>query len=63
MAVRNALSRLGYDATFLNQWDVLDTEVELEVGMCIRGEVRLRKQSIDLAKIEAVYLRPYCSLL
>jgi hypothetical protein len=61
MAVRNAVSRLGYDATFLNQWDVLDTEVELEVGMSIRGEVRLRRQGIDLAKITAVYLRPYCS--
>lgn len=61
MAARNAISRLGYEATFLNQWDILDTQVELEVGISIRGEVRLRRQSIDLAKIEAAYLRPYCS--
>jgi len=61
MAVRNALSRLGYDATFLNQHAVLDTEIELEVGTSIRGEVCLCKQRIDLAKISAVYLRSYCS--
>ena len=57
--VRSVLTQWGHPVAFVDQRAVLDTEVDLTVGMGITGTVRLGDQVIDLGSISAVYLRPY----
>lgn len=57
--VHEALHRLGFPAAFLDQRQVLATEVELCVDSTIRGTLRTPRETIDLKAVTAVYLRPY----
>jgi hypothetical protein len=61
-AVRWALARLGTCAVFVNQHELLDTEIELhvgDVGERIQGRLKTPHEEVDLEQVEAVYLRPY----
>jgi glutathione synthase/RimK-type ligase-like ATP-grasp enzyme len=60
-AVHTELNRLGIPTVFLDQRDILDTEIDLCVGKQIQGTIRSRNQTIDLSAVTAVYLRPYAS--
>lgn len=59
VAVRNALCRLGAPVAFIDQRLVLDTEIELVVGIVIEGCVHTPTQEIDLGRITAAYMRPH----
>lgn len=61
VAVRDALLRSGQPLAFLDQQDVLETEVKLCVGSTMEGMLRVRSQTVQLNRITAVYLRPYDS--
>jgi RimK-like ATP-grasp domain len=56
--VREALEAIGCTVTFLDQRDVLHTEVELSVISTVEGLLRVNGQTIDLSQVSAVYLRP-----
>ena len=58
-AVRAALRRLGRRAVFVDQHDLLETEIELRVGSRVEGSIATSDGEADLADVEAVYLRPY----
>jgi hypothetical protein len=58
-AVRDALHQAGRQVTLLDQRAVLDTEVELLVGSSVEGLLRVKDQTLDLAAVKAVYLRPH----
>jgi len=58
-AVHNALQRRGAPVEFLDQREVLATEVELCVDADIRGVVLVGSREIDLGAVTAVYHRPY----
>jgi hypothetical protein len=58
-AVRAALARLGRPAVFVDQHDVLETEVELCVGDVVEGTLTAPGLRVHLADVEAVYVRPY----
>lgn len=62
-AVYWELTDLGVPTVFLDQRDILETEIELSVGDWHQpvGQIRTRHQKIDLDTITAVYLRPYDS--
>jgi len=60
-AVRDALEQQGHPIAFIDQRTVLDTEVELGVGLSVEGRVRTRTQVIDLSTVTAAYLRFYSS--
>jgi hypothetical protein len=57
--VHEALQRLGVPVVFLDQRQVLTTEVELCVDSSIQGMLRTPGETIDLNAVTAVYLRPY----
>jgi hypothetical protein len=57
--VREELSLFGVPNVILDQRDVLDTEIELDVGKELEGAIQMRDRCVDLAAITAVYLRPY----
>jgi glutathione synthase/RimK-type ligase-like ATP-grasp enzyme len=61
-AVRRHLALLNVPTAFIDQRRVLETQVEINVGETIEGVVRLANESIDLAEVSAVYLRPYESV-
>lgn len=61
MAVHNALCRLGHPPVFINQWDILDTDIEMCMSRSLAGFVRIPGQVIDLEKVTAVYVRAYDS--
>ncbi|ODH01769.1 RimK domain-containing protein ATP-grasp [Nostoc sp. KVJ20] len=64
-AVHSELTSLGIPSVFLDQRDILDTEIELSVGdvldLPVQGQIRTWYQKIDLTEITAAYLRPYDS--
>ncbi len=60
-AVHSELTRLGIPTVFLDQRDVLETEIYLAVGNRIEGQIRTWYQKIDFSEITAAYLRPYDS--
>lgn len=64
-AVHSELTLLGIPTVFLDQRDILDTEIELSVGnslqLPVQGQIRTWYQKIDLSEITAAYLRPYDS--
>lgn len=60
-AVHSELTRLGIPTVFLDQRDVLETQVELAVGNSIEGKITTWYQKIDLSEVTAAYLRPYDS--
>jgi glutathione synthase/RimK-type ligase-like ATP-grasp enzyme len=47
------------EVAFVDQRDVLSTEVELSSGATTSGTVWVRGDPIDLSQVGAVYLRPY----
>jgi hypothetical protein len=57
--VHNALQRRGAPVEFLDQREVLATEVELSVNSDIRGALRIGDRKIDLGAVTGVYLRTY----
>lgn len=60
-AVRERLQSLGAPTIFIDQREVLETEVDLEVGQTVSASLRIRGESLDLASVTAAYLRPYRS--
>jgi hypothetical protein len=64
-AVHSELTSLGIPTVFLDQRDILDTEIELSVGnvleLPVQGQIRTWYQKIDLSEITGAYLRPYDS--
>ena len=60
-AVRGALERLRVPYRFLDQQDVLETEVELSVDPEVRGAIRMPGGSVALEDVTAFYLRPHDS--
>jgi hypothetical protein len=56
-AVQNALQQEGCKVVLLDQR--ADMKVELVVGSSIEGSVRVQDETLDLAAVKAVYLRPY----
>lgn len=59
--VREELDRLGVRNLLMDQHDVLDTEIQLDVGHDLEGAIRVRDRWVDLAAVTAAYLRPYDS--
>ncbi|MBH8561619.1 RimK domain-containing protein ATP-grasp [Nostoc sp. CENA67] len=57
--VQQALHRKGCKVAFIDQSEVLETEVSLIVGDTVHGWVRTPNQVIDLNKVTAAYLRPH----
>ncbi len=60
-AVREELDLLGVPNLMVDQHDVLDTEIQLDLGQDLEGAIRVRDRWIDLAAVTAAYLRPYDS--
>jgi hypothetical protein len=60
-SVRDALRRAGCQVTFLDQRAVCDTEVQLAVGANVDGLLRAGNETINLATVKSVYLRPHDS--
>jgi hypothetical protein len=58
-AVLTALERRGNSVFFLDQNDVLETQVDFSVDQGVRGVLRHRTGQVDLATITGAYLRPY----
>jgi predicted ATP-grasp superfamily ATP-dependent carboligase len=58
-AVRAALARLGRRSFFVDQHDLLETDIELRVGSRVEGRITTADAQVDLADVEAVYVRPY----
>lgn len=61
-SVHAALRHRGAQVAFVNQRDVLDTEVELLVNDCIQGVLRAPSQVVHLGQVTASYVRPYSSV-
>jgi len=47
------------EVTFLDQREVLSTEVEVSCNRALTGTLWARGAAIDLSRVDAVYLRPY----
>lgn len=62
-AVQRELASIGTPVLFINQREVLDTEIYLRVDESVTGEVRVRDQRADLSEVSAAYVRPYSSHL
>ncbi len=60
-AVRNVLCRQGAPVVFVDQRAVLETVIDLIVGVDVGGTLRIGDQTVDLGAVTAVYLRPYDS--
>ncbi len=59
--VRSALCRREAPVAFIDQRDVLETEVELCVDGTVQGVVRTPDRVVPLDQVTAAYLRPYSS--
>src|SRR5437660_5908408 len=62
-AVLQHLREMGVPVRFIDQRDVLETEIELESGSQVSGCITICRDRIDLGDVTAVYLRPYESSL
>lgn len=60
-AVREELELVGVPNLLMDQRDVLETEIQLDLGRGLEGGIRVRDRRVDLAAITAAYLRPYDS--
>jgi hypothetical protein len=58
-SVRDALSRAGEPSVLVDQQDVLRYRLSLAVDGEVRGTLQMPRQTIDLAAVGAVYVRPY----
>lgn len=58
-AVLAALERRAEPVFFVNQHDVVETELDLSVDGCVQGTLRSRTRQIELETISGIYLRPY----
>ena len=61
LAVYKSLYKLGVKIAFYDQREVLDTEINLDVGSRVGGTLRVRAEPIDLAEVTAAYIRPFDS--
>jgi RimK-like ATP-grasp domain len=59
--VHSALCRRGAEVAFVDQRDVLRTEVELRVDGTVQGAVRTPDWVVPLDQVTAAYVRPYSS--
>jgi hypothetical protein len=59
--VYQELNDLGFPTVFLDQREILQTEITLSVGSKIEGEICTPNFKIDLNQVTGVYLRPYDS--
>ncbi len=59
--VHAALCRREASVAFVDQRDVLDTEVELQVDATVRGVLRKPGLVVSLDQVTAAYVRPYSS--
>ena len=60
-AVRKQLCSLGVPNELIDQRQILDTEVQLNVGESVDASLRIRNREIDLNEVTAIYVRPYDS--
>jgi glutathione synthase/RimK-type ligase-like ATP-grasp enzyme len=60
-AVYESLVKVGAEIAFYDQREVFDTTVDLLVDKDVRGTLRVRDQTIDLAEVTAAYIRPFDS--
>ena len=60
-AVGEELRRLNAPMMWIDQRDVLQTDVTLDVDSGVGGTVHTRHDRIDLSAVTALYLRPYAS--
>lgn len=60
-AVRAALERRNRPVFFLDQHDILQSEMELTVNGTVEGLLRSGNKKLELNAISAAYLRPYDS--
>lgn len=60
-AVRDALDQQGAPALFVDQREVLDTEIDLRVDAAIAGTICMGNRVYDLGAIAAAYVRIYDS--
>jgi hypothetical protein len=58
-AVRKQLADLGVPTEFVDQRQVLETEIRLDVAESVHASLRVRNREIDLDAATAVYVRPY----
>jgi glutathione synthase/RimK-type ligase-like ATP-grasp enzyme len=58
-AVCAAVERRGHPFFFLDQNDVLETDLDMSVDRSIRGMVRTKSGQLSLEAITGAYLRPY----
>ena len=61
--VHDELRRAGLPAVFVDQRDVLGTEVRLLVGAEVEGSIVTSSEMLDLGSVTAAYVRPYDSRL
>jgi hypothetical protein len=59
--VHRELEHAGAPVVFVDQRDVLRSEITLDVGTRVSGTVRVAGRPIDLETVTAAYLRPYDS--
>jgi RimK-like ATP-grasp domain len=59
--VHSALCRRKAAVAFIDQRDVLETEVELRVDGAVQGVVRTPDRAVPLEQVTAAYVRPYSS--
>ena len=60
-SVRAALGHAGCQVAFLDQYAASDSAVELAVGASVDGLLRVGHETIDLASVKSLYLRPHDS--
>ena len=60
-AVHKQLCSLGVPNELIDQRQILDTEVQLDVGESVDASLRIRNRKIDLSEVTALYVRPYDS--
>jgi hypothetical protein len=59
--VRSALARRGAEVAFIDQHDVLQTEVDLVLDGSGQGAVTVLGRSVRLCEVTAAYIRPHSS--
>lgn len=60
-AIRQQLRSLDVPNELIDQRQILDTDVQLNVGEDIDASLRIGEHEIDLSAVTAVYVRPYDS--
>lgn len=57
--VHSELIRQGQAIALIDQWTLLEADLDITFGAEIEGNIRIGQKVIDLSSITAAYLRPY----